>query len=478
MAEKNTNDKPKALYPHGRHILTTTYKKVTRNNILNIIGNCFGDILNNENECIYLDNYRKGITPVLNREKTIRPEINNKVNVNRASEIVAFKVGYFLDECVQYIARGNDEKKIVDQIKELNNCMYLCNKEASDRDLSEKMSVCGTAYRLILPAEDRNSDTPFEIFDLPTAQTFVIYYSGIGNKPVLAGVKIRVQDTSDPNTAVAYDKVCCYSDTHYYEIDTRTPYTILKSNRHNLGMIPIIEYPNNASRIGDFELVLPLLDALDTLRSNQLDGVEQFIQSLIKFINVDITKDDFAELKELGAIKVSSTGDKQADVQFMTQELKQTDVEVLANSIYRDILTICGMPNQMGSNMSTSDNTGATLVRQGWYGADSRAKATEVLFKKSEKEILKIALMSLRIYRDVKLSLEDIDIKIPRRNYENVQQKATVLTTMLGSDKIDPKLAFESCGLFTDPDVAYMMSKTYYEKVQELTNEAGGNNDN
>ena len=467
MSEQQIN----ALYPHGRAILTTTYKKVTRNNVLNIIANCFGGILQNENECIYLDNYRKGITPILSREKKVRPEINNKVNVNRASEIVSFKVGYLLDEQVQYIARGTDDKKKVELIQQLNDYMYLCNKEASDRDLAEKMSVCGTAYRLVLPAEDRDNTTPFEIFDLPTAETFVIYYSGIGNKPVLAGVKIRVQDTSDPNNAVPYDKVCCYSDTHYYEIDTRTPYTIIESKRHSLGMIPIIEYPNNASRIGDFELVLPLLDALNVLRSNQLDGVEQFIQSLTKFINVDISAEDFEKLKDLGAIKVKSDGEKQADVQFMTQELKQTDVEVLANSIYRDILTICGMPNQMGSNMSTSDNTGATLVRQGWYGADSRAKATEVLFKKSEKEILKISLMAFNTYREEKLTLEDIDIKLPRRNYENVQQKATVLTTMLGCDKIEPKLAFESCGLFTDPDVAYLLSKSYYEKYLEIQKE-------
>ena len=50
---------------------------------------------------------------------------------------------------------------------------------------------------------------------------------------------------------------------------------------------------------------------------------------------------------------------------------------------------------------------------------------------------------------------------------ENISEKATVLTTLLGSDKVHPKLAFEHSGLFTDPDVAYKMSEDYYNEVLE-----------
>ena len=52
------------------------------------------------------------------------------------------------------------------------------------------------------------------------------------------------------------------------------------------------EYMENA-RLDAFEIVLPLLDAMNNVDSNRLDGVEQFIPALMLFHNVDTTSKDF-----------------------------------------------------------------------------------------------------------------------------------------------------------------------------------------
>jgi hypothetical protein len=54
-----------------------------------------------------------------------------------------------------------------------------------------------------------------------------------------------------------------------------------------------------------------------------------------------------------------------------------------------------------------------------------------------------------------------------RRNYENALVKSQVLTTMLATDKIHPQLAFENCGMFTDPEAAYLLSKEYRDGIDE-----------
>ena len=41
------------------------------------------------------------------------------------------------------------------------------------------------------------------------------------------------------------------------------------------------------------------------------------------------------------------------------------------------------------------------------------------------------------------------------------------MTTLLANDKIHPRLAFEHCGLFVDPDLAYTQSKVYAEERKE-----------
>jgi hypothetical protein len=74
------------------------------------------------------------------------------------------------------------------------------------------------------------------------------------------------------------------------------------------------------------------------------------------------------------------------------------------------------------------------------------------------------------------LSVRDIEIKFSRRNYDNLQTKSQVLTTLLSNPKIHPELAFTHCGLFLDPESAYLQSKQWWEaqekaaKEQEPTN--------
>jgi SPP1 family phage portal protein len=244
---------------------------------------------------------------------------------------------------------------------------------------------------------------------------------------------------------------------------------VIENSNHALGMVPIIEYPLNNSRLGAFEPVIPILDAINTVTSNRLDGVEQFVQSLMKFINCEIDHDTFAALQQQGAISIKSADGQKADVEIMTSELNQQQTQTLVDHMYQTVLTICGMPNRNGNGSSTSDTGAASLLRDGWTLAEARAKDAELMFKASEQETLKVVLRICRDLSDISLSLRDIDIKFTRRNYENIQTKAQVLCEMLNNPKIDPKLAFTHCGLFTDPEEAYAMSMKWFEENKDIT---------
>jgi hypothetical protein len=197
-----------------------------------------------------------------------------------------------------------------------------------------------------------------------------------------------------------------------------------------------------------------------------MDGIEQFVQAFVKFINCDITKEDFEALKDLGAIKVKSADGQQADVDIVTNELNQQQTQTLKDDAYQAVLTICGMPNRNGGS-STSDTGSAVLLRDGWSLAESRAKDSELMFKRSEKEVLRLVLKLCDGLADLKLKLKDIDMKFTRRNYDNIQSKSQVLVSMLQQPKVHPLLAFTHCGLFSDPESAYTMSNAYYEEQME-----------
>ncbi len=448
---------------HGRRVIYTDYPVIDAGNVIEVLNKTLFVHNSNSSDIQYLYDYYRGIQPVLERVKEIRPEINNKIVENRANEIVSFKVGYLMGEPVQYVNRGGKEAAS-GVINQLNEFVFAEDKAAKDKELADWFTICGTAFRMVLPDPlNEEDEAPFEIYTLDPRYSYVVYYSGLGNKPVM-GVKYVITEEH----GVIYS---IYTDKYYFEVVDNK---IVKQTPHILGDVPIIEYPANTSRLGSFEIVLPLLDAINEVSSNRIDGVEQFIQALLMFKGVDIEADDFDQLKQKGGIKVPADG----DVKYLIQELNQTQTQTLVDYMYQTVLTICGMPNRNGGS-STSDTGSAVIMRDGWSAAEARAKDTELMFKQSEKKFLRIVIRIANTLRDMSLKLSDIEIRFTRRNYENIQEKAQVLISLLSSDKVHPRLAFEHSGLFVDPEVAYTMSKEYAEERKaELEKELAEDNMN
>ena len=375
---------------HGRKVILTTETEINNSNVIAVLNTSL--LIHNQNRSVikYLWKYYRGKQPILNRVKEVRPEITNKVVENRANEIVTFKSGYLLGEPLQYVSKGKEKDKATENLIELNDYLDIEDKAAKDKELSDYAHIYGTAYRIVLPNEtaDEEDEAPFEIFNLYNPNAFVVYSNGLGNKPMM-GVYYVIDEMGIPTYS-------CYTKNEYFEIRLDK---VTKHNYHVLGDIPIIEYPLNIARVGAFELVISLLDAINLTDSNRLDGVEQFIQALMLFHNVDITAEDFDKLKDLGALKIKDIDPTmKGEVEYLINNLNQAETQVLQDHMYEVVLTICGMPNRNGGT-STSDTGTAVIYRDGWSAAETRAKDTENMFRKAERRALRrilfIALLIL-----------------------------------------------------------------------------------
>ena len=404
----------------GRHEILTTESEITRENVVGVLQTALATHVINRAEIHYLWKYYRGDQPIRYRTKHVRDDIINIVEENRAYEIVTFKTGYLMGEPVEYVCRSGAESKS-EEVTTLNEYAVSEEKASRDSELAEWMHVCGVGYRMVLPdpaaGTEDEEDSPFEIYTLDPREAFVVRHNGLGKKPVL-GVKFVKDSYGDVHFS-------CYTKDRYFEIVNDG---IVIDAPHSLGDIPIVEYPLNLPRLGSFEVVLSLLDAINTTESNRVDGVEQFIQALI-------------------------------------------ETQCLVDHMYKAVLTIVGMPNRNGSS-STSDTGLAVVYRDGWSAAESVAKLSENMFKKSERRFLRLLL---RICRDLgslpTLKVSDIKIQFTRRNYENIQMKAQVLDLMLKNPSIHPRLAFEHCGMFPDPDLAYKLSMEWAKEQERKAQE-------
>lgn len=438
---------------HGRRKIYTDHKVVDATNIVKVIESAYPTHERNRNEIQYLLDYYKGKQDIREKKKIVRPEINNKVTVNRANEIVTFKTSYLLSGPVQYVSGGGKDG-VSEDVAKLNQFMRAEDKDSKDKEVLDWMHIGGVGVRMTLPNEsDDLEESPVCVYTLDPRESFVIYYSGVGERPVV-GV-LRQKDEK------GNWKSCAYTKDTYYEVQDGK---IIKKEGHLYGRIPIIEYLHNDARMGAFEVVISQLNAINTLESNRIDSIEDFVNAFDVFENCEISSDSYKQLTSGGqAIQIKSSQGLSAKVYRITSELNQSGTQTVVDDMYEAILTVCGMPNRNGGS-STSDTGAATIMRDGWQSAEARAKDTEKTFGRAEREFLRVVLNICKDTADLNLKMSDIKVEFTRKNLSNVQSKAQVLAEMLNNEKIHPKLAFQYSGMFSDSEDAYRISMDYYEE--------------
>lgn len=461
-------------YLFGRDVLKSslTEEELTPDNIVMVLKDVLPVHFYNRKQIDYLIGVYKGNQDILTKTKLIREDINNRVVENNAYHIVEFKKGYVFGDPIQYVQRGDIEKT---EIEILNNFMINNDKSSKDKDLSEDMYVCGTGFRIILP--NKRKDMPFEVYNINPKNANVVYSTGYDQKPLFA---FYLTEKANYANKSIYYLITVYTKTNAYtfrtnenpfgvnvELDIQNvPELIPEKSVNWVGYIPIIEYPLNKSRLGLIELVKSTLDTLNKISSNDIDGIEQFIQSLLIFMNVDIDETQFKQMLEAGAIKLKSIdgGGNQvkSDIKSIVNQLQHSETKVLYDRLYNNMLTIAGVP-RMSDKASSGDTGQARLVGEGWTMADERAKQDELSFKLSEKQLINIALKICKEKNTGIKTIEanDIDIKFTRNKSDNMLTKAETLGLLITSGVL-PEIAMEVVGLFSDSSDVFKQSEAYH----------------
>lgn len=459
---------------YGRKIAYTDVETITQDNVVKVVGNCISAFYWNKHIIKYLWDYYKGDQPIRYRVKKVRDDITNKIVENHAYEIVQFKTGQSYGEPVQYISR-KDEEAVNKAVDTLNDYMEDANKQEKDIKSGEWQSATGTSFKAV--QKTPGEEVPFRIVAPSPMHTFVIYNRST-EEPLLAVQELKDVDGN-------YYKLC-YSSTHECKIINGT---VSDWKLHGFGGIPIVEYPNNHERISDIELVVDILDAINNMQSNRMDGIEQFIQSWFKFVNCEVDEEQFEKMKLNCALVVKSMNkDNKSDVDIMTQELNQSQSQVAKDDLWDNALSILAIPSKQGN--TGGDTQGAVELRNGWDFSKTRAKLKDPLIVTAEKRLAKVVLNIIRIYaKDLNLSLRDFTVQINHSPQDNMYTKSQTLLQLLQCG-VHPLVAIKTVGLWGDAEKTFLLSKPYLDnlwqtiddvdaqekKAQELVNKINTNN--
>ena len=449
----------------GRRDIFSAVDALTEDNVVDEVNSAIVFHLQNVWEEEYLYWYRRGLQPIIYRKKDRNEFILNKITENHADEITTFKNGYFLMQPATYRSRRNGVRGKVDK---LNEYLYRSGKHEADNQLADWFHMVGKAALYVEPSDD--ADIPLRTYALDPRSAFVVYSLRPGKKPLFA---VNMVIDSDLVHVDVFTKDLIFRLEGSVTGRKTTPYprydviaNSLRSIEENrLHRIPIIEYRYNSVNMCAFEAVITLLDAINNIQSNRVDGVEQFIQSLVVAVNCQFEDDTTAaDIRKAGMVTSKSIGENRADIRILSEELDQQQTQKLVDDLYEQALRICSMPLTTKGGKSTSDTGSAVIFRDGWEQAGSAARNTEDLFKESNRYFDEILTDVLRTKGILDIKLVDFELNFVRNETANVQSKAQALQTMLSAG-LDPELAFAKSGISNDPVSDVKRSEPYLKLI-------------
>lgn len=429
----------------------------------------------------YLRGYYKGIQDIQNKEKYTRTEINNKTVENWCYAFIDFKKCYLLGKPIQYVQLNDSGEK---EISLLNKYVKSDSKKEKDMDIYEDVLVCGRGFRYTNFRPDKYDDDeigeiPFEILNADYDNTEVIYSNRLGNEQLMAYIVTDMEYlniTIDPvskqerTDAIPYKEVTVYTRGFSLVVSNKTGEWAVEENSRNtltLNDHVITEYYANRDRISLIEIGKDLFDDINYLESNDKDDMTQFVNAIMVFVNASFDAEDLEDIKELGALSISSTEGRKAGVSLLQQRLNATDTQVYYTRLLTSLHQILGVPMSTDNGSVTSGDTGkAKLTGQGYTMAGIRCEGQETMFKKCDeiclRKILKICRESVN--SEIKnLKISDVDSKFQRDMSENILTKTQALLNLYNAD-IPRKFANAIIGLFGDPNAITSEQETLFGK--------------
>lgn len=449
----------------GRNTVTVGYPEITKENVLEVIEAIDEDFNTNRSQSQFLKDYYMGEQRILNRPKEVRPEINNTVVENRAKSIVEFYLGYQCGDGIFYTSRALDEQRngqptglseeldvaVSSAIARINTVNKQVGKGLADAEHLLDVLITGRGFRFVQASGDSEDeeDYPYSVYSLDATSSDMIFTSGAVPKELgyvyfstilnEEGEEVERYTFYTPNETIVVDEGAVNSEL---------------SKPHTLGVIPVVETKLNRDRLGIFESVLPLLESINVVQSDRVNGLEQFIQSFLVLENIDIDPTQFSELRSAGGLKFSSSPERKASVKYLTNELSQVGVQALKNDLLAAVNELTSMPSREANGGGTGDTGAAVELRDGWASAEAKAKSVDPFIYNSERKLAKLITICYNIGegKGEDISPTAIEVKYNRSpridRYTSVQALAEEIR--IG---IDPAVAIKGSNIYDDPQL-------------------------
>ena len=367
-----------------------------------------------------LDAYYRGKQDILNRVKGADLS-NNRLVCNHAKYIADFTSAYLIGSPVTYTADSD--------ITVLTDALKAADAPTQDIDLAHDDAIFGRAYEMIYLDENAG----IKLAKISPLNGFVVYDDTVEQRPLFS---VHYYPTFDDNGQKTGYKGSISTDSYIQDITltaTRSLQSAGEPVPHYFGKVPLDEIYNNADRMGDFENVISLIDAYNTLQSDRVNDKEQFVKALLVITGQVLGDTDEESSETYDAIRKHGvmTLDQGSTASFLTRQLDESSVEILSKSISHDIHKFSGVPDMSDENFA--GNVSGVAMKYKLLALEQMTKFKERYFTEGLRYRLECIANVLRAKGGAAIDVKDINIQFTHSLPANETELAQLIGSLSGT---------------------------------------------
>ena len=381
--------------------------------------------------------YYEGRHDVTRRERR-KGLPNSRIPHGYPAYISDMAAGYLIGTPIRYeYADAQALEPLVTALKESDT-------QSLDAELATQQSVFGRAVELIYADENARP----RCVALDPREAFVVYSDDESAQP-LFGVYLRPEyDVRGSRVGL---RVTVYTDqviARYRCMQAGSIRDPLDVSPHYFGALPMTEYWNNAHETGDFERVLPLIDAYDLLQSDRVNDKQQFADALLVLTGVmgiaaPEDGDERSPGDRLRQDKTLSLPDSTARVEWLTKETQESDADVLRRALQSDIHKFSMVPDLTDEHFA--GNLSGVAMRYKLLGLEQLTGVKERFFREGLRNRVKLISRYLSLLGASEINAHQVRFIFTRSLPVNDVEQAQIVQSLHGivpDESLLPQLSF------------------------------------
>jgi SPP1 family phage portal protein len=402
-------------------------------------------------------------------------KVDRKIASDYRGYIVDTLTGYLFGNPVTYSVDSEQYGNTTQYDQTVSTLkMFIRRNSISDLDAEtgKKASICGYGARLMY----FDADGKVRIMNVSPWECIFINDPSL-DEPQYAMRYYKIETESGES----YTHVEWYDDTNWQEFEERSDglfYPVSEPKAHLFKGVPLVEFPNNEERLGDFEKVREAIDGYDILISDVQSELEEQRLAYMVFSGSQIDQQTLAMARKTGAFNLPESTDK---VYYLVKQLSDTVIENQKRTLKENI-------HKFSKTVDMSDETFSGASQSG-ESRKWKLLAMENLSIIKERKFTKALRLQFSMIEDIWRSknipvLDDTIVwKFSRNLPVEMTHEATILSTLHGhiSDKTRLSLASfiddaetEMEQMKTDQEFFYvppMLEEEPQEETEEEENE-------